>query len=129
MKARKRMTPEDMQEWFFEEATSMVQDSLCVFFIAMNEELGIGKDRAERVVERYHSLNSRLNEYDDVKRDIEIRGRLEQMKLGSIAEAFGVKYTFKKYLHEKKKANEVSVVEAANMQKQLKLMKELVNRK
>lgn len=128
MKSRKVFTKEDIEDYYFALACGIVGDSICVMMLALNEELGIGKERAKRVIERYFAINRHYNEYgDDVRREREIKQRMKELDLEDCAQHLYSRQSVKRYHQEYKKQNEVSVVEAANMQKQLKLMKELVN--
>ena len=129
MKSRNTMTFKDVQDYYFKEATHLAATSVCVMLIAMNQELGIGKKRAERIVERYRRINMQLNDYDDDTRsDAEIRTRMQEIGLQEFADQMMGMHTLKQYGQEKKIRNSVSIAESAQAQKNLKLMQELMNR-
>lgn len=129
MFARKRATFEDVQDYYFTKATDLVADSICVMLLAMNEELGIGKVRVKRVIERYMKINRHYNDYqDDTRRQIEIKQRLAELDLTEYADFLLSKHTIQGYHREMKQQNQVSVVEAAKMQEQLQIMKSLMNK-
>lgn len=129
MQVRKRGTFSDCQEHYYRLATKLVADSICVMCIALNEEFNIGKQRMQRLVERYCSINRRLNDYqDDARFESEIRQRMAEIGLQEFADHIMSTHDIKRYRQEVKQMNAVSVKEAAEAQKQLQMMQELMKR-
>lgn len=129
MNARKRGTFSDCQEHYYRLATKLVADSICVMCIAMNEELGIGKGRMNRIVDRYRKINSTLNDYqDDARFEAEIRTRMSQIGLQEFADAIMSTHDIKRYRQEVKRMNTVSIKEATEAQEKLKVMMELMKK-
>ena len=127
MICRKRNTFEDVQQFYFEHATSLVGQSLSVMIIALNEEFSFGKERLNRLIERYMDINRRLNDYqDDARSEAEIRTRLEETGLKEFADFMLRSHDIKKYRQEIKQKNVVSIKEAAQAQEMLRKMKELM---
>lgn len=126
MQSRRRMTFSDIQEYYYRLATHTTAHSICVLLIALNEELGIGKERLNRVVDRYVRINRGLNDYqDETRSDAELRTRMSEIGLQEFADAIMATHDIKKYRQEIKQMNAVSVQEAAEAQRMLKIMKEL----
>lgn len=127
MFARKVYTFEECQKFYFREATETVAQSVCIMLIALNEELGIGKERLRRVVERYGKLTAHMNDYkDDVKSGAEIRSRMKQIGLQEFADQILSMHDLGEYQQEAKVRDRVSLKEAAEAQKMLQKMKALM---
>lgn len=127
MQARKTHTFKDIQEHFYRLSTHAIAHSVCVLIIALNEEFGFGAERLKRLINRYYKINRSLNAYqDEARSDAEIRTRMAELGFQEFADAIMATHDIKKYRQEVKQMNQVSVKEAAEMQKALKMMKGLM---
>lgn len=127
MTARKIHTVKDVQEHFYRLSTHAIAHSVCVLIIALNEEFGFGAERLKRLIDRYYKINRSLNAYqDEARSDAEIRTRMAELGFQEFADAIMATHDIKKYRQEVKQMNQVSVKEAAEMQKAMKMMKELM---
>jgi len=127
MQSRRVNTFEDIQQYYFDHATSLVAHSISVMIIALNEEYNFGTERLNRLLARYQKINRHLNDYqDDAKSQAEIRTKLHNMGLQEFADYMLGMHTIQKYRQEIKNINKVSLQEAAEAQKMLQKMKALM---
>ena len=130
MQARKKMTQSDIQEYYFRCATRTAANSICTMIIALNEEFGFGRERLQRLIDRYRKITRHTNDFQDENQaDAYLRRRMEEIGLKEFGDYIMQTHNIKKYQSECKKMNAVSVKEAAEAQKNLLKMKELMNAK